>query len=359
MNPKKLLLSAALLAPVLVAFTLPAEKIRFAPAAGADATKTFENKMELSLDHLSVTMNGNEMPGMPEMDMSMTHSQKVAVTDEYVAMEGALPKLLKRHFDSMESGAAVSVKMEMAGQSNNNDMNVKAQSELDGKTVVFTWDADAKEYKKAFDPTEEKAELLEGLTEDMDLRVLLPDHEVKKGDAWDVDVKSLVHVLAPGGNLAFKPEEGADEADPMSGMGMGAGMGSMHDYLSDLLEGECKATLSDVREEDGKQLAVIKLTMKISSSKDMTDVVKDAMKDSEKPEGVEMDFDHMDVDLKLECEGELIWNLAANRVESLELSGPVSMNMDMAMKVAMGDRSMNLEQAFELSGTYTSSVKTK
>lgn len=359
MNAKKLLVSAALLAPVLVAFTLPAEKIRFAPAAGAEATKVFENKMELSLDHLSVTMNGNEAPGMPEMDMSMTHSQKVTVTDEYVAMDGATPKTLKRHFDAMESGASVSMKMEMAGQSNNNDQNMKAQSELDGKTVVFTWDADSKEYKKAFDPAEEKAELLAGLTEDMDLRVLLPDHEVKKGDDWAIDVKTLVHVLAPGGNLAFKPEEGGDDAGAMAGMGMGAGMGSMHDYLSDLLEGECKGSLTDVREEDGKQLAVIKITMKISSSKDMTDLIKEAMSSADTPEGMDMDFDHMDVEMKLECEGELVWNLAANRVESLELSGPINMNMDMAMKLNMGDRAMDLEQAFEMSGTFTSSVKAK
>ena len=88
-------------------------------------------------------------------------------------------------------------------------------------------------------------------------------------------------------------------------------------------------------------------------------VSKEAMKSADKPEGVDMDFDHMDVDLKLECEGELVWNLAASRVESLELSGPVNMNMDMAMKLAMGDRTMNLEQAFEMSGTFTSSVKAK
>ena len=358
MNAKHLFVSAALIAPVLAAFVLPGEKVRFAPAEGTSATKNFENKMELTLDHMAITMNGQEMPGMPEMDMTITHTQKVGVTDEFVAMGDGQPKKLKRHFDALSSESSMSMKMEMMGQSNDQDHSSEAESELDGKTVVFTWDGEAKEFKKAFDPAEDKADLLKGLMEDMDLRALLPENEVKVGDEWTIDVKSLVDVLAPGGDLSFKPKEKEGGGMGM-GMGMGQGMDSMHDYLSDLLEGEAKAKLGDVREEDGAKLAVIKVTIKIASQKDMSDLVKDAMKDQEMPQGMEIEFDHMDVDFKMEGEGELVWNMKTNQIASFELSGPVHMNMDMAMKISGQGQNMNMEQSLEMSGTNTLTVKGK
>jgi hypothetical protein len=359
MNAKQLFVSAALIAPVLAAFALPGEKVRFAPAEGSSATKSFENKMELTLDHMSITMNGQDVPGVPEMDMSLTHTQKIGVTDEFLAMADGRPKKLKRHFDALSSDSAMSMKMEMMGQSNSQDQNTESESELDGKTVVFTWDAEAKEFKKAFDPEEDKPDLLKGLAEDMDMRVLLPEEEVKVGDEWTVDVKTLVHVLAPGGDMSFRPKETDDAGGMGMSMGMGSNMGSMHDYLSDMLEGEAKAKLADVREEEGAKLAVIKLTIKIASQKDMTDVVQEAMKDQELPGGMEIELDHMDIDFKMEGEGELVWNLKTNQMVSFELSGPVHMNMDMAMKITGQGQNMNMEQALEMSGTNTLSVKVK
>lgn len=356
MKAKHFALFACLLAPALVAFTLPGEKIRFAPAEGSSATKTFSTKTELTLDHMSISMNGNDMPGMPEMDMTMTQTQSVAVSDDYVSMADGQPKKLKRRFDTMDSNSSVSMKMEMMGQSQDNSHSAKAVSKLAGKTVVFSWDSDSKEYKKAFDPAEDAAEMLAGLKEDMDLRVLLPDHEVKVGEEWAVDVKSLIHVLAPGGDMSFRPEE-SEAADMSMNMMGGAGMSSMNDLLSDLLEGEAKATLADVSEKDGKRIASIKFTVKISSSKDMTELVQEAMKNAKLPEGVEMDVDHVDVDFKLEGEGELRWNLSSNTLLGFELSGPVHMNMDMAMAIDGQGQQMKFDQSMEMSGTTTLTVK--
>jgi hypothetical protein len=190
----------------------------------------------------------------------------------------------------------------------------------------------------------------------MDLRVLLPDHEVKVGEEWTVDVKSLIHVLAPGGDLSFRPEDSETAEMAMNMMG-NAGMSSMSDLLSDLLEGEAKASLADVREEDGKRLAAIKLNVKISSSKDMTELVQEAMKNAKLPDGVEMEVDHVDVDFKLEGEGELLWNLSTNTLHAFEMSGPVNMNMDMAMAVDGQGQQMKFEQSMEMSGTTTMTVK--
>ena len=237
MNTKKTLLLSALALPALLALSGPGPRVRFAPAEGSSSVKTFEHKAEFSLDSMSVTMNGQEMPSMPEMDMTMTTNQKVVVTDEYVQNRDGAPKKLRRRFDELGNDMSMSMKMEMMGQTQNSDNNVKAKSELAGKTIVFTWDEEGQEYKKVFDPAEDDAELLEGLAEDMDLRALLPEGEVEVGEEWDIDVKQLGTVLAPGGNLALVPEESGP--DPM-GMGNMSGMSSMSDMIGEMLEGTAK-----------------------------------------------------------------------------------------------------------------------
>jgi hypothetical protein len=356
MNHKKLLLLAALCTPALLAFAMPGSKVRFAPAEGSKLTKTFENKGEFSLDHMAMTINGQENPAMPQMTMTFNTSQKIVVTDEYVANRDGAPKKLKRHFDELGSDVAMSMKMEVMGESHDQDKSVKAKSQLTGKTVVFTWDADSKEYKKAFDPAEDNVDLLKGVREDMDLRVLLPENEVKEGDEWDINVKGLASVLGPGGNLALVP----DESDAGGGMdpGMTSGMSSLSEMLGDLLEGDAKGKFTGMRDVGGTKMAVIKLTVKISSSKDMTDVVAEAMKKTKLPAEMEMKFDHMDIDLKIESEGELIWNVATGHAHSLEMSGPVHINMDMAMKISPpGQGAMSLEQRMEMSGSSNISAK--
>jgi hypothetical protein len=354
MNTKKLLLLTALCTPALLAFALPASRVRFAPTEGSSLTKTFENKGEFSLDHMSMTINGQESPAMPQMTMTLNTGQKVTVSDEYVSNREGAPKKLKRHYDELGSDVAMSMKMEVMGESHDQDKNVKAKSQLAGKTVMFTWDADSKEYKKAFDPAEDNADLLKGLKEDMDLRALLPENEVKEGDEWDINVKGLASVMGPGGNLSLVPDDKDGGMDP----GMTSGMSSMSEMLGDMLEGEAKGKFTGMREVGGAKMAVIKVTVKISSSKDMTDIVGEAMKKTKMPAEMEMKFDHMDIDLKIEGEGELLWNVAAGHAHSFELSGPVHINMDMAMKISPpGQGAMSLEQRMEMSGTSNISAK--
>jgi hypothetical protein len=355
MNTKKTLLLAALLTFPLFAFKLPGTRVKFAPAQGSSAIKTFEYKAEFSLDNMSVTLNGQEAPTMPEMDMTMTNNQKVVVTDEYVALREGAPKKLRRRFDEITNAMAVSMKMEMMGQSQSSDNNVNAKSDLLGKQVVFTWDEDAKEYKKAFDPAEDNAALLEGLQEDMDLRVLLPQGEVAEGDEWDIDVKELGRVLAPGGNLSLVPEEAGKS---QVGMGDMSGMGSLSDWLGELIEGSAKGSLVSVRKQDDAQIATIKLNFKINGSKDMSEMVSQAMEKAELPPGAgEIKVEHMDLDFRMEGEGELIWNLTAGRLQTFELSGPMRVNIDMAMKMSVQGQEMSIGQAMEMSGTSTMNAR--
>lgn len=347
MKNTTLLLAPLLAAPALYAFTTTSSKVAFEPSEGSSAVKVFENVVELSLDNMDMSMNGQPSPMMPEMAMSITMNSSVTVTDEYVKLRGNAPATLRRTFDELDNNVSVSMEIEMMGESQTNDSDIEAGSELEGKTVVFTWDEESGDYKKKFDPEEGDDELLEDLFEDMDLRALLPANEVAEGDEWEIPVKELATILAPGGNLAMVPEE-MDAEQMMGSMGMG---GSMADFLSELLDGEATGKFLGVRDFEGKQLAAIKVTLDISSSNDMTETVLEMMEDADLPPEAQMDFDHIDVEFTLEGEGELLWDLEAGRAFSFELSGPTTMTYDVGISMEMGTEAMTIEQMMEMSGT--------
>ncbi|MCY2959549.1 MAG: hypothetical protein NTY35_05225 [Planctomycetota bacterium] len=351
MNATKVLLLPALLLPLplLLGSNAPATRVAFAVAEGKSLTKTFEVKADLSLEDM--TMGGAAGGMVPDMEMTMGVAYKVGVTDDYVKVEGGAPKKLKRTFDSLSSDVATSMKMEIMGQSRDQDSNVSAASELEGKSVLFTWDAEKKEYKRAFDPTGGEEKLLEGLREDMDLRALLPSGEVKEGEEWEIEPKALVDVLAPGGNLALKPKEGGEAA----GMGMGSsGMENMAEMFGDDLEGKSKAQFTGMREVDGVQMAVVKLTIAMKAKTDMTERVREQMKKGDLPPEVEgMEFESVDIEYALEAEGELLWNVGGGHFHSLDLSGTTSFKSAQSMAIKVQGRDMKIDQSMEFSGTTT------
>jgi len=356
MLQNRLLIPAALFLPALLSSHVPGDRIRFAPSEGTSVTKTFENTAEFTLQSMSMTMNGQDLPSKPEMEMTINSDQTVVVTDEYVANREGAPKQLRRSYDELGNTVSIAMKMAMMGQTQDKSQNLTGESELEGKKVVFTWDEEKGEYTKAFDPSAEKEDLLKDLDEDMDLRILLPKDEVKEGESWDIDVKNFASVLAPGGNLSILPKEMT--AEDMT-MGM-PGMGSMGDWLRGALEGEAKATFASLREVEGTKLAVIKIEAKITVSKDMTEMVQEGMKKAKlPPEAGEMEIDHMDVDYKLEATGELLWDLSGGHVHAFDMSGPSHVNMDMAMNLSPGGQKMSIEYGMEMSGTTSLKVEVK
>ena len=63
-------------------------------------------------------------------------------------------------------------------------------------------------------------------------------------------------------------------------------------WLSEMLEGEAKGKFEGERDADGQKLAVVHVTIKIKSAKDITEMVSEQMKKGKTPPGVEsMSFD--------------------------------------------------------------------
>jgi hypothetical protein len=350
-NTNRLLAATLLLTPALLAFSPRGTAIKFNVTEGATRQKTFTSVAELTLDEMGMLLNGQESPMMPAIEMSMTTSFDVTVTDEYTAMGDGRVKKLARTFDSINSSTDLAMEIDIMGQVQNQDMSMPSSSELEGMEILFTLGEDG-EYTPSFPEEEGDEKLLAGLSEDMDLLGFLPPGEVEEGDEWAIDPITLSTALAPGGDLKLLPED-MDSADMM---GMNQEMGDLSDWFSDDIEGEVKGTFKGTREtEDGVKVAVISIMIDITNAVDLTEMMQEGL--SEMPsEAGEMEVGSMDMALAIEGEGTLLWDLSAGCAHSFEMTGDFSMQMDIAMNISAQGQEMEIEQSMEFSGSLTNTA---
>lgn len=345
MKQKRYILWPALVVPALCAFTARATEVRLAPAEGLTLAKTYENSSNLSLEDYSMSMNGNAM----EMDMEMTTTAKyrLAVTDTYEAVADGRPTKLRRTFDEIASSSSSTTSFAVMGNSQEANSSATGESELEGKTVVFTGSDGGYDVAFAEDVTGD-ADLLEDLDHDLDFAALLPDGEVEKGgEPWSIDPEAFRSLFVPGGALKIDSEVEGGE-----GMGMGNTPEPSPDQLFGEFEGEATGQLVDVVEEGGLRLAVIRLQLEVSSAKDLTDLMKEMLADADMGDmPMEMEVQSFDAEFTFTGEGELRWNLEAGVLHSLDLTGDVEQVMDTAMSMSMQGQEMDVENSMGLSGS--------
>ena len=348
MNYTKPALLAALGAPLLLGLSMPSEMIKFQPAQGLVLKKSFENTNEMTLDEMDMLMNGEPLPFPMDMDITVSSEQTVVVVDTIGTVRGGHPVKLERTFDTLSSNAVSSMSSSMMGDE---EMEAAGSSELEGLSVVFTWDDDEGEFGVAFaEDSDGDEDLLEGLKEDMDLRVLLPEGDVSEGEDWSVAPELMISVLAPGGDLAIVPED-----TEMGGMGMPGGGMNMEQMLGEL-DGDVTCKLTGLRDVDGAKIAVIAISIEIESTNDLTEMIQEMMEEAElPPEAGSMEIESVDVELSIEGEGELLWDITHGHFLELTISSEMESTMDQAMSMSMGPESMTMEQSmvFSASGTLT------
>ncbi|MFT7668368.1 MAG: hypothetical protein ACI8X5_001060 [Planctomycetota bacterium] len=354
MKLKTLSLLALLTVPALFAFQPRGRSISFHIAEGTTQTKVFTNSYEMSLDEMSMMMNGQASPVQPEIEMLITAKQNVTVTDEYVGVSDGAPTKLLRSYDEATSSKATEMEMDVMGQVQSSDSSSESETELTGNTVQFKWNAEGDEFVASFPDGEADEGLLTGLTEDMDLRALLPEDEVAEGDTWKIEPFALASIFSPGGDLKLVASEEGNEDE----LGMNSDMGDTSDWFTEDTEGEVTATFTGMREmEDGVNVAVITLQIEITNAADLTEKMAADMEDAELPPMVEsMELESMDIQVEIEGEATLLWDVASGCMQSFELEAEISLVADSAMALAAQGQEMSIESSFELSGSITASV---
>ena len=334
--------AAALSLPLFGSFDFGADRVRFAPAEGLSLEKSFVLSTDLVMDEMRMLMNGEPPPMDMDMEMSGNTTLTVQVVDTYVKLADGRPGKLAREYASLGSASAMEMTMPMMGEQK---MDATGSSELTGKTVHFTWDAESSSFEPSF-PEGQEADLalLEDLAEDLDLRDFLPAGDVEVDESWDIDPPAVLALVAPGGDLKITPDNA--ELAEMS-------MGSMGGDLSQMfgeVKGSVKASFKGFREESGVKLAVIALEIDVESSSEMTEMIREQVSKQEIPGG-EMEVESADAELTLKGSGELLFDAAAGHFRSLNLSFESTQIVDTVMNMTMAGTEMKLEQGMDFSST--------
>ena len=360
MNKTNYALLGALPLAALLSLALPREQVSFAPEEGSSLTKHFSTSGEVMLDDMQVLINGEENDMMPSMEMTMSWDQTIDVVDSYTSMDEGRPGVLSRTFEGIDQDVEVEASMEMMGQSEDQGTSGAGSSDLEGKTVVFTWSDDEAGYTPAFaEGSEGDEELLGGLTEDMDMRKLLPSGDVSEGDQWDLEPAALADVMAPGGDLRLDLEMDEMGGDPMGTGGNAEMISQMHEMFDENTEGTAIARYIGTRDVDGTPCRVIEVEFDLESSRDMTEKMEEMMAE-QAPEGMEVDMEleSFDLEFTFEGQGELLWNSASNHVHSMKLEGDVTVMLDMAMSIDMGE-ALQIEMTMDMSGEVSQKLTTE
>jgi hypothetical protein len=343
------LFALALALPLALALRAPADQVAFR-VAGSSLTKTFELKTEMSQDDMSIRMNGNDMSGMiGDIEMTMVSTQSVVVTDEYGELRDGRPARLVRNYDALTANTHTTTTAS-SPQVPSGEQDLPAKSELAGKKVVFQLGSDGDYAVRYPEGVDGDQELLADLWEDMDMRALLPAKEVSPDESWELDLDLFKHVLTPGGNLKLMPDLSAIDGMPSSMTG-----GGFNDMLGEL-KGKANATYVGSEEVDGAKVGLIKLSFKVDTARDMTEMITEMM-ERVPMEGMEMTVSSADSETSIEGEGELRWNLTLGHLHSLEINGTISMTSDVQFAVSVGGQEMTQDISTSMSGNFEQSAK--
>lgn len=287
--PRTLLLSV--LTALVLADRSP-EELVYAPAEGLELTRSFSADGSYSLDEMRIEADGEEIPHGEAPELSIDSKERIVVTDELQEVEDGRPLRLRRTFDELGRSVVYS------SPEQDEDVERESTCDLEGSSVILRWDPDEEAYVAEADEGESIDEdVLADLIEDMDLRQLLPDHEVEPGDEWQVPVDAYARLMWPGGFLRFHEEdEEYDEAEAASDREM-----------VENLEGSGKVVFEELRTEDGVSVAVLKVSFEVDSR---------ATRSIEGRGGREAE---RTVTIHRELEGTVYWDVEAGHLRSGQL----------------------------------------
>lgn len=288
----KLLLTAAAL--LLLSGSRDEVALRFAPAEDTVLARTFDAEASYRLTAMTFSVNGEEIDTGGEVgDLRMEFQEHVQVRDELGSSADGRPASLVRRFEELSQETSWS-----AGEE---ESTSTSSSPFQNRSVRFTWNDDEDRYAaEAADDGELEAELAELLDEDMDLRLVLPEEEVEVGDEWKLDARLYLAFMWPSGLLEW--QEGDEEPTEEDR--------ARNRQTIENLEGEGRARLSEVLEEDGRRVAVLAIELEIETYLEF----EQELAEGQGTMGIK-------VTIERTLEGELRWDLEAGHALSAELEG--------------------------------------
>lgn len=329
--------------PLALAASTPSDEVAFAPAANSTVGKELKVELELQMDDVSFSVNGEDIP--PEA-LGPIHGQKVlahiliGVTEKYVASKDGQPIDLLRTFDELSMKAEIGDETEDGSEE---------AAEFEGRTVRFVWDEDKKEYTKSWHESEGDDDKLEGLLDDMDLRVLLPSKKVAEGDTWDVPAEGLAALFMPGGLVGGGDESADEEAFAAFEEEL---RGQVEEFVKEF---KVHCTYGGTREDDGVRVAEIRFTFEGAPKLDLGPLVERIAQESGAPQADIVAS--LGGDLK--GDGTLLWNQGASRAHAFDMSSQIGLSADLEAQAEEQGQSFRVVVSARASGKATWEMRAK
>jgi hypothetical protein len=329
---------AAALAAGLALAAQDAE-IRFAPSVGLALSKTLLVRHELSLVEMGSTREGSPLM-REEVGGWMMAGTRLAWVDEYLRVADGRPEVFRRTLTRFEGNAEVTI----TGRRTSEE-HARHTSPLAGIPVLHTWVPEEGTWGRCYDRLNGEEELLEALDDDGDFLGLLPPGPVAVGATWPAQPNALKSLLAPCGNTAAEPSEGG-YFQRMVEVGLG---GDMADVLDRDLAGTVNVTLAELREEEGRRLAVLRAEFSVSSERDRTRTYLMGMPKEERREASELQ--RMTLIWLANGTAEILWDLDAGHAARASAEGEETYTAEVfKASSAEGGAPVNISQRTTYSG---------
>jgi len=299
------------------------DRVTFRPAEGTSVTKRFEVRIDVRLDDLSVRLGGEPIDPAalgPGEDEGLRFGYAIGTSDEYREVGDGRPEDLVRTFRELgswfEDGEA-----EGAGPGPEDD----PKEHLVGRTVRYVWDGSRQTYLRSFVGDDGGEDGLVQLAEDLDLRALLPDGPVARGESWEVGGVALAGVLLPGLDLE---REDALQSATFAGLPEGIATG----LLEVLPELSATCTYGGARREGEAVIAQVDLAGEIATELDVAPELLGA-----EPPAEELSIEGARARVRLAFRGTCRWNVGEGRFESFELRGEGTTVLELELRVVALD----------------------
>jgi hypothetical protein len=296
---------------LLVGLSLDPVTPSFTPTDGlvleVRSVRVFE--LELESTELEVELDGDSVGDQepPGVGFAMVETETIRFVDRFEVEEGSL-RALEREFQEIGTDYVESF-TDPEGESF--ERKSPGTSVLEGATVRFAWGEDGEESSRSFvgDDDLPDEDLLAGLDPSAHLAGFLPGGPVEIGEGWGVELSAFVEMMNLSGSLAVL-QEGEEESADDSDYGR---------QFDENLEGEIRAELAEVREQDGRRVAVVSIVAELSTEIETLEEVEAGEATGRIEERHRFEF---------ELEGELSWDLAGGHALSLSLEGGLELELE-------------------------------
>lgn len=272
------------------------EAIVFRAEPKTEVIRSIDIAANFSLVATLTVIDGQEQEHAPETEaIRFSRSVNCAVQDLFQLVDSqGQPRRLQRTIETHETIESVEIEGDQEGSHTDS-----SHGEMEGRSVLFEWNHENGKFDVSFvDGYAGDQELLVGLEEDMDLRILLPGEARSIGEKWKIQTDK--DLLSMGGKLGlgyYLPVE-ADAVNQLAS-NRKTGITAILDHI----------------DGDGRRVAAINLSVQSSSFSEWTHAGGDMQEFSKR------------LDESTSLTGVLRWDLDRCHPLSLSLGGKVSLEI--------------------------------